>query len=125
MINREYPRTNRYVFELSKYLQKALENQINSNKKFEGTQRTSKELQIMNTKEKEIEIYPDGRLDTNNAARYLEKSVKTLAIWRSQGISPKFKKIRGRVFYYKSDLDEWLDSFKRCTSTAQARLGEV
>ena len=55
----------------------------------------------------QIPQFPDGRLDTKHAAAYLGLSVKTLAIKRSNGTGPKFVK-RGRVFYYQTDLDDWL-----------------
>jgi hypothetical protein len=66
-----------------------------------------------------IEMLPDGRLDTRNTANYLGLSVLTLKNKRSNGTGPKFVK-RGRVFYYKDDLDEWLRS-GRVSSTAEAR----
>jgi hypothetical protein len=67
-----------------------------------------------------VRIYPDGRLDTCNAAAYIGLNEQTLANYRSKGIGPKFVK-RGRIFYFKSDLDEWLAE-GRAQSTAQARL---
>jgi len=68
----------------------------------------------------EIMVFPDGRLDTKNAAAYLGLSDKTLAMMRCQGTGPRFIK-RGRVFYYQEDLDAWLAQAERVTSTAQAR----
>ena len=68
----------------------------------------------------EITVFPDGRLDTKNAAAYLGLSDKTLAMMRCQGTGPRFIK-RGRVFYYQEDLDAWLAQAERVTSTAQAR----
>ena len=56
-----------------------------------------------------IKVYPDGRVDTSNAATYLGLSPKTLAMFRSNGKGPQFIK-RGRVFYYLKDLDEWLNA---------------
>ena len=67
----------------------------------------------------EIMMYPDGRLDTTNASLYLGLKEKTLAMMRSQGTGPKFIK-RGRIFYYKEDLDAWLNAQGRFNSTAQA-----
>lgn len=67
-----------------------------------------------------IRIFPDGRLDTENASRYLGYEPKTLAILRSNGKGPKFIK-RGRIFYYKDDLDAWLNANGRFSSTAQAQ----
>ncbi len=67
-----------------------------------------------------ISAYPDGRLDTKNAALYLGLSPKTLAMMRSAGTGPRFVK-RGRVFYFLDDLKAWLEEQPRVRSTAQAR----
>jgi hypothetical protein len=69
--------------------------------------------------------FPDGRLDTRNAAAYLGFSRRTLGNWRGQGTGPKYIVIHGRVFYYKADLDAWLEQFHRVRSTAQAQLAIV
>jgi hypothetical protein len=67
----------------------------------------------------QVRMFPDGRLDTKNAANYLGLKEKTLAMMRANGTGPQFIK-RGRVFYYKEDLDSWLNARGRCLSTAQA-----
>ena len=67
--------------------------------------------------ETEVVILPDGRMDAKNAAAYLGYSVKTLAMQRCAGTGPKFVK-RGRVFYFRQDLDEWLLN-GRVESTSQ------
>lgn len=69
----------------------------------------------------EVTVLPDGRLNAKNAAAYLGLSVKTLAMLRSSGRGPKFVK-RGRVFYFRDDLDQWLEA-GRATSTSPAQLG--
>jgi predicted DNA-binding transcriptional regulator AlpA len=66
-------------------------------------------------------MYPDGRLDRANAARYTGFSIKTLAMHATAGTGPKFQKIGGRVFYRRADLDAWLSSFRPVVSTAEAR----
>jgi Helix-turn-helix domain len=71
-----------------------------------------------------IVVFPDGRLDTENAARYLGLSPKTLAMMRTAGTGPKFVK-RGRVFYYLEDLQAWVAEQPRVRSTSQARLGSM
>lgn len=68
-----------------------------------------------------VVVYPDGRLDTDNAARFLGLSPKTLAIMRSNGTGPPFIK-RGRVFYFLEDLEKWITERPRVRSSAQARL---
>jgi hypothetical protein len=67
----------------------------------------------------EFKIFPDGRLDSINAAKYLGISPKTLAMMRCKGKSPEFIK-RGRIFYFKEDLDFWLMSEGKRTSTAKS-----
>lgn len=74
----------------------------------------------MNMKLKEVSVFPDGRVDTQNAAAYIGLSVKTLAMMRCKGQGPKFIK-RGRVFYFVHELDLWLKDGE-AHSTAQARL---
>jgi hypothetical protein len=66
-----------------------------------------------------VVYFPDGRLDTNNASRYTGLAEKTLAMMRCSGTGPKYVK-RGRVFYFRADLDEWLNAGK-FSSTAQSR----
>lgn len=66
-----------------------------------------------------IVMFPDGRLDTKNAAAYLGLKEKTLAMMRGKGTGPRFIK-RGKIFYFKEDLDTWLNSAGRFLSTAQA-----
>jgi predicted DNA-binding transcriptional regulator AlpA len=68
-------------------------------------------------------ILPDGRMDPANAGLYLGVSVKTLAMWRSYGRGPKFIKQGGsRVFYFESDLREWISQGGKVESTAEARF---
>jgi hypothetical protein len=67
-----------------------------------------------------VKIFPDGRLDTKNASLYLGLSTKTMAMMRSRGTGPVYHK-PGRVFYYKADLDEWLNASGPVISTAQTR----
>jgi Helix-turn-helix domain len=65
-----------------------------------------------------LEILPDGRMNTTNAALYLGCSPKTLAHMRCSGKGPSFLK-PGRVFYYQADLDAWLAGHGRRRSTAR------
>jgi Helix-turn-helix domain len=54
-----------------------------------------------------VVMLPDGRINRKNAAKYLGLAEKTLAMHASRGTGPAFIK-RGRVFYFRDDLDEWL-----------------
>lgn len=67
-----------------------------------------------------VTMFPDGRLDVKNAALYLGLKEKTLAMMRTDGTGPKFIK-RGRVFYYKEDLDVWLNAAGKLVSTTQTQ----
>ena len=66
----------------------------------------------------EVFVYPDGRMDRKNAARYVGLSVKTLAMHASRGTGPKYVKI-GRVFYFRYELDAWIKAGET-NSAAQA-----
>lgn len=68
-----------------------------------------------------VKMYPDGRMDSKNASRYLGLEEKTLAMKRSDGTGPSFIK-RGRIFYFKEDLDAWINEAKKASSTAQMRV---
>lgn len=58
-----------------------------------------------------VTILPDGRMDTLNAARYLGLAAQTLRGYRSRGIGPRWVKVGERlIFYYRADLDQWLNS---------------
>jgi len=61
---------------------------------------------------KQIISLPDGRLDSENASRYIGLTVKTMAIMRCKGTGPTFIK-RGKIFYQKDKLDEWLKKGER------------
>ena len=71
-----------------------------------------------------IVMLPDGRMDTDNAAKYLGLSVKTLAMMRSEGTGARFIK-PGRVYYFQGDLDDWVQQCVRVASTAELRECEA
>ena len=75
---------------------------------------------MINISAREIVMYPDGRIDARNASAYVGLSEKTMAMMRCNGTGPTFIK-RGRIFYFKDDLDSWLNAGGRFTSTAQAQ----
>ena len=55
-----------------------------------------------------VRVLPNGDMDSNNAAKYVGRAPKTLAMWRMQGIGPKWTKNGGRVFYNKEALDAFM-----------------
>jgi hypothetical protein len=54
------------------------------------------------------QFLPDGRANTRNAAIYLGTGAKTMTDWRAKGIGPRFRKVRGKIFYFKTDLDRFI-----------------
>lgn len=70
---------------------------------------------------KDIEIYPDGRLDAKNAALYLGLSESTLANMRCKGIGPSYIR-RGRIFYYLEALDYWLQKTDKLNLCLQKKI---
>ncbi len=55
-----------------------------------------------------IRVLPDGRMDRENAARYLGRRPKTLSMWSLEGKGPPAHKAGGRVVYFKRELDQFL-----------------
>ena len=57
-----------------------------------------------------VRILPGGRMSRKDAAAYLGREAKTLAMWAVQGKGPKAHRVGGRCFYYKNDLDAYLQA---------------
>ena len=68
----------------------------------------------------EIDVFPDGRMDMANTAKYIGISRAHLYRLRTQGRGPRRYIQQGRkIFYFKKDVDEWLQAgSKRLSSTA-------
>ena len=55
-----------------------------------------------------VRVLPDGRMDRENAAKYLGKAPKTLAMWTMNGKGPPTHRLGGRCYYYKQQLDAFI-----------------
>ena len=55
-----------------------------------------------------VRVLPNGNMDSNNAAKYVGRAPKTLAMWRMHGTGPVWTKNGGRVFYNKEALDAFM-----------------
>jgi hypothetical protein len=55
-----------------------------------------------------VRILPDGRMDRKNTAKYLGKEPKTLAVWHTEGRGPRSILCGGRRYYYKRDVDAFI-----------------
>lgn len=51
-----------------------------------------------------VRVSPDGRVNRNDAAAYLGRKPKTLAMWALERRGPKIVKVGGRCFYQLDDL---------------------
>jgi hypothetical protein len=47
-------------------------------------------------------------LTQTEAAKYLNRSLRTLALWRDRGYGPAFMRIGGAVMYHVTDLRAFL-----------------
>ena len=56
----------------------------------------------------QVRVLPDGRMDRKNAAKYIGRATKTMAMWAMEGKGPPVHKVGGRVFYYRKDLDAFI-----------------
>ena len=66
------------------------------------------ELETIELEPIRVRILPDGRMDRQNAATYLGKTPKTLAMWFTEGKGPRVHKAGGRCFYYRDECDAYL-----------------
>ena len=55
-----------------------------------------------------VRILPDGRMTRKDAAKYLGRAEKTLAMWNLEGKGPKSVLVGGRRFYFKDVLDAFI-----------------
>ncbi len=55
-----------------------------------------------------VRVLPDGRLARKDAAKYLGRAEKTLAMWAMEGKGPPSVLVGGRRFYFKNDLDAFI-----------------
>lgn len=55
-----------------------------------------------------VRVLPDGRMDRNNAAKYVGRTSKTLAMWQIEGRGPKSVLVGGRRYYYQKILDAFI-----------------
>ena len=61
---------------------------------------------------------------TNEAARVLGLSPRTLEKYRCHGSGPTFRKLGGRVVYAIDDLEAWADQ-AACSSTSDPRYADA
>lgn len=64
-----------------------------------------------------LTVTPHRLLRTNEAARWLGLSGRTLEKHRTYGTGPAYRKIGGRVVYSLMDLQTWADRGSRTSTT--------
>ncbi len=55
-----------------------------------------------------VRVLPDGRMSRKDAAKYLGRADKTLAMWELEGKGPPSVLVGGRRFYFKDALDAFV-----------------
>ena len=55
-----------------------------------------------------VRVLPDGRLSRKDAAAYLGRAEKTLAMWAIEAKGPPSVLVGGRRFYFKDALDAFI-----------------
>ncbi len=55
-----------------------------------------------------VRVLPDGRLARKDAAKYLGRAEKTLAMWEMESKGPPSVLVGGRRFYFKDALDAFI-----------------
>ena len=55
-----------------------------------------------------VRILPDGRMTRKDAAKYLGRAEKTLAMWEMEAKGPRSVLVGGRRFYFKDVLDAFV-----------------
>ncbi len=58
-----------------------------------------------------------SNVDTRQAAELIGMSRRTLEKWRGEGTGPPFLKLGRRVLYSVADLEEWLRSRRRYSTS--------
>ena len=55
-----------------------------------------------------VRVLPDGRMSRKDAAKYLGRAEKTLAMWEIEAKGPRSVLVGGRRFYFKDALDAFI-----------------
>ena len=55
-----------------------------------------------------VRVLPDGRMTRKEAAKYLGRAEKTLAMWEVERKGPLSVLVGGRRFYFKDILDAFI-----------------
>ena len=76
--------------------------------KTEMTSGRAVELEHVDIEPVRIRVLPNGRMDRENASKYLNRKPKTLAMWAMQGRGPPVHRVGGRCVYYRHELDAFI-----------------
>ena len=57
-------------------------------------------------------------MTTKETSAYIRQAVQTLAKWRVYGLGPKWAKIGRSVLYEQTDVDAWIESRTRTSTSA-------
>lgn len=70
----------------------------------------------------EINILPDGRMSVRDAAKYIDCSEASLRGYMMTGISPAYFKLVSKTYFYKDDIDKWIELQRMSPSFTKNRI---
>ena len=79
----------------------------------------------INIEDLDINVLHDGRMDVKNTAKYLDCAPNTLRRYMAMGVSPPYVKIVTRIFFYKNEVDKWVESQIENPAIMKARLKKL
>ena len=71
-------------------------------------EQTAEQIDAVVTEKVRVRVLPDGRMNREDAAKYIGIKPKTLAMWAVKGRGPRAIKVGGRNFYFQADLDRFI-----------------
>ena len=73
----------------------------------------------------DINILPDGRMSVKDAARYIDCSEASLRGYMMMGIAPAYSKVVNKTYFYKDDVDMWLELQKVSSTFCKNRMTSI
>lgn len=70
----------------------------------------------------EIVILHDGRMNVENTAKYIDCSLSQLRKYMMIGIAPSHFRIVNKIYFYKDDIDKWMELNKMSPTFTRNRL---
>lgn len=73
-------------------------------------------------KDPSISLTPDGRMTLKDAAHFIGCCCTTLRKNMALGIAPAHFKVVGKIFFYKQDIENWIEMQRLAPSFTKSRI---